>query len=188
IDASTLPPLSRRTGADRVATWAMRISVHGLLEQGWEHLMRAERLLGQAPRRPPVAFVIAIDPFDARERFTRILERRQALANRKPVGEASVRDQHRPPAGEVTHAPITKPTAAHLHITVLRDTELRARALDEFAIQGWRLGNDFARHDRPAVASQHLRFAAHLGEAKGLRRALGKIEIGGEFAVALPIP
>src|SRR6185503_19350196 len=82
---STLPPVSRRTGADRVETWAMRMSIRCFLQEPWQYLVGGKDFFRQPPGREAVSFITGVDAFDARNGFVGIRERHDAFANCKPV-------------------------------------------------------------------------------------------------------
>src|SRR6266545_5336202 len=184
---STLPPVSRRTGAERVETWAIRISTHGVVQQCRQHAIRGERFFGQAPGRAAVPLVIGVDAGDAPDGFDRVGEGHDAFTRGHPLLEARVLDQHGPARSQITHTAIAEPPAAHFHIAILGHAEFGARLLNELAIARRRSGYDFTRHNFPAVAGEHLRLGPHLGDAELLRRQARKIEELLEFLVALSV-
>src|SRR6185503_11360574 len=115
-----------------------------------------------------MAFVVRIELIHSSGGFRQIAECHNSATGREPVVQTSVLDEHGAATGQITHAAVAEPAAAHLHVTVFWHAEFGARVPDELAIGSGRPRNDFTGCDLPAAVFEQRGFNAHLCDLKFL--------------------
>src|SRR6185503_8378483 len=96
--------------------------------------------------------IVGIELIHSIDRFRQVAERDDSRAGREPIAQTRVLDEHGAATGQITHAAVAEPAAAHLHVSGFWDAEFGARVPDELAIGSGRARNDFTGRDLPAAA------------------------------------
>src|SRR6266508_1320901 len=109
-----------------------------------------------------MALVVGIELIHSSDGFRQIAERHDSSTGLQPVAQTRVLDEHGAATGQITHAAVAEPAAAHLHVTVLWHAEFGARVPDELAIGSGRPRNDLTGRGLPAAALEQRGFDAHL--------------------------